>query len=136
MKKLLCFGVVAFCAAAWSAEPAVLTEALVPAATPSAPVFPSEAERNEQRERLARQRQQLEEQYKQEAKLCYQNFDVTRCRLDVRDRRIQADAALRKEEIRFNAMERQIQAQETRRSVAELIDERNREPHRRPGQHV
>ena len=94
----------------------VVSAVVSPAAVPS---IPSETERNAERERLTRQRQQLEDAYKQEMAQCYQNFNVTRCRLQARDRRIAANAILRKDELRFNAMERQIQADETRRSVAE-----------------
>ena len=107
-------------ASAWSADPVVMPSS---SASAPAPNFPSEAQRNEERERLTRQRQQLEDTYKQEMKQCYQNFDVTSCRLKARDRRIEANHILRKEELRFNAMERQIQAEETRRSVAERNSE-------------
>lgn len=110
MKKLFLLGVACLCAVAWGVEP-------------SASGFPSETERNEERERLTRQRQELEETYKQDMKLCYQKFDVTNCRLNARDRRIDANVILRKQELRFNAMERQIQADETRRSVAERSSE-------------
>jgi hypothetical protein len=85
--------------------------------------FPTDEERNEERVRLTLERQQLEDQYRQDMKLCYQNFDVTSCRLKARDRRIEANAALRKEELRFNAQERQIHAEETRRNVAERNSE-------------
>lgn len=88
-----------------------------------APQFPSEAERAVQRERLARQRQQLEDQYKQDMKLCYQNFDVNSCRLKARDRRIEANNLLRKDELQFNASERLIQAEDAKRSVAERNSE-------------
>lgn len=83
----------------------------------------SEADRHEQREHLTRQRQQLEDQYKQDMKLCYQNFDVTSCRLKVRDRRIEANQVLRKEELKFNASERIIQAEDAKRSIAERNSE-------------
>lgn len=85
--------------------------------------FPTEAERGEERSRLARERQQLEERYRQDMKLCYQHFDVTSCRLEARDRRIEANAVLRQQELRFNAQERQIHAEETRRSLAERNSE-------------
>ena len=126
MKKLFCFGAFCLCALAWGAEPLASLPASAPALNASQPSdsgFPSEAERNKESTRLSRLRQELEETYRQDMKLCYQNFDVTSCRLKARDRRIDANASLRKEELRFNAMERQIQAEETRRSVAERNSE-------------
>jgi hypothetical protein len=111
MKTLVFLGLAAICVVA-----AAQTDA----------TFPTEAQRNEERTRLTRERQQLEEQYRQDMKLCYQNFDVNSCRLQARDRRIQANEALRKEELRFNAQERQIHAEETRRAVAERNSEAER----------
>lgn len=90
---------------------------------PSVAQFPTESERNEQRARLTQQRQQLEDQYRQDMKRCYQNFDVTSCRLKARDRRIEAHQVLRKEELQFNASERVIQAEEAKRSLAERNSE-------------
>lgn len=89
------------------------------AASHAEPEFPSAAERNDERLRLSGERQALEDQYKQDMQQCYQKFDVTSCRLKARERRIQANAALRKEELRFNAQERQIHALEARRQLAE-----------------
>jgi hypothetical protein len=96
-----------------------------------APVAPAassslEDQRNAERERLTRERRQLEDNYKQDMRLCYQNFDVTSCRLKARDRRIDANAVLRKEELKFNASERLIQAEEAKRSVAERTSEAER----------
>jgi len=125
MKRLCCSLLAFVCFATWGLEPSV-DEAAPAAASQAASGFPSEAERNEVRERLARQRQALEDQYKQDMKLCYQNFDVTRCRLQARDRRIEANATLRKEELRFNAQERQIHADQVRRSLAERTSETER----------
>jgi hypothetical protein len=68
-------------------------------------------------------RQALDSQYKQDMSLCYQNFDVTSCRLKARDRRIEANSVLRREELRFNAQERQINAEDARRAVAERTSE-------------
>ncbi len=126
MKKLLLLCATCFCTLGWGAEPsatAVPSAPIVSASQPNASGFPTETQRNEERERLTRLRQALEDTYKQEMKQCYQNFDVTSCRLQARDRRIEANAMLRKDELRFNAMERQIQADETRRSVAERNSE-------------
>jgi colicin import membrane protein len=86
-------------------------------------VYPSEAERSEESERLKHQRETLENQYTEAVKLCYQKFDVNRCRQDARDRRIEGNAALRKEELRFKAMERQIHAEEARRNLLERNSE-------------
>jgi len=68
---------------------------------------------------LTQARQQLDAQYQNEIKTCYQYFDVTSCRLKARDRRIEANALLRKDELRFNANERKIQAEQARRAVAD-----------------
>ncbi len=82
-------------------------------AQPQMPVnVPSLEERQAEGQRLSVLRQQLENTYQQELKACYQNFDVTSCRIQARERRIQANAALRKEELRYNAIERRIQAAE------------------------
>lgn len=91
------------------------------------------ADRDAQRERLKQARQQLEDQYKSELKQCYQYFDVTGCRLKARERRIEANALLRQEELVFNAQERQIKADDARRDLAERNSEaerKNSEAHR------
>lgn len=98
-KTLLCF-IGIWCG--WAA----LAQAQVPANVPSL------EERQAEGQRLSVLRQKLEDTYQQELKACYQNFDVTSCRLQARERRIQANAALRKEELRHNAIERRIQAAE------------------------
>lgn len=72
-------------------------------------------------QRLSRLRQKLDDDYQQEVKACYQFFDVTRCRIEARERRIHANAALRKEELRYNASERRIQAAE----AIERTEEKN-----------
>lgn len=60
----------------------------------------------------------LDDQYKQEMRLCYQNFDVTSCRLQARDKQIQANAQLRKDELAHKNLERQIKsAQAQQRSL-------------------
>lgn len=83
----------------------------------------SEAQRNELRAKLAAQRQQLEDQYKDDMKLCYQNFDVNSCRLKARERRIEANHLLRKEELRFNASERLLDAEKAKRNLADRNNE-------------
>jgi hypothetical protein len=125
-KALICFFIF-LPALAWSVgvEPATnpAVHAPVDAASHAVPEFPSVAERNDERLRLSGERQALEDQYKQDMQQCYQKFDVTSCRLKARERRIEANAALRKEELRFNAQERQIHALETRRKLEERTSE-------------
>ena len=87
------------------------------------PEFPSAAERNDESLRLSGERQAFEDQYNQDMQQCYQKFDVTSCRLKARERRIEANAVLRKEELRFNAQERQIHAIEKRRKLEERTSE-------------
>ncbi|WP_310626087.1 hypothetical protein [Limnohabitans sp.] len=122
---LLCV-VTAVALAQPSVDAVLSASAPVVAANQSAAAFPSEDERNFKSADLSRRRQQLDDQYRQEMKQCYQNFDVNSCRLQARDRRIQANAALRKEELHFNAIERQIQGDEAIRSLAERNSEAER----------
>ena len=100
MRKTILFFIAVWCGWGLSAQ------AQMPTNTPSL------EERQAEGQRLSVLRQQLEDTYQQELKACYQNFDVTSCRIQARERRIQANAALRKEELRYNAMERRIQAAE------------------------
>ena len=125
MNKVILFLLTFASVASWAVEPALSpkNQSAVHAASQDTPRFPSEVERNEERERLSRERQALEDQYKSDMTQCYQKFDVTSCRLKARERRIQANALLRKDELRFNAQERQIQAIETRRGLAERTSE-------------
>jgi hypothetical protein len=109
------------------------TSPLLPASTSAASAavasagvgseLPSEAQRAAQGKVLAERRKQLEDDYSKAIRQCYQKFDVTSCRLEARERRIEANAALRKEELKHNAMERRIQAQEAQRRTAEKNDE-------------
>jgi len=85
--------------------------------------IPSEEARNQERDRLNKARQQLEDQYNQDMKRCYQEFDVNSCRLKARDRRIDANNVLRKEEISFNKLERQIQTEEATKKLADRTSE-------------
>lgn len=119
-KALICF-LTLLTVAAWAVEPApsLTANAPVDAASHAVTEFPSAAERNDERLRLSGERLALEDRYKQDMQQCYQKFDVTSCRLKARERRIQANAALRQEELRFNAQERQIHALEARRQLAE-----------------
>ena len=86
-------------------------------------ITPIAQERLDEGRRLSAARQKIDADYQQELKGCYQNFDVTGCRLQARERRIQAGGALRQEELRFNASERRIQAAETMQRTAEKTSE-------------
>jgi hypothetical protein len=129
MKKLLLIFFACMSCPVLSADPLMVDSAATVAsssavnASSAASVWPSEVERNAERQRLTLARQALESQYKQDMSLCYQNFDVTSCRLKARDRRIEANAVLRQQELRFNAQERQINAEDARRALAERTSE-------------
>lgn len=81
--------------------------------------FPSEQDRALERQRLDQKSQQIEDQYKQDTKDCYQKFDVVSCKISARERRIAARTALRKEERPFKALERQIKTEEAKQRLAE-----------------
>jgi hypothetical protein len=87
------------------------------------PPTPTLEERQAEGQRLNALRQKLEDNYQQEFKACYQKFDVTSCRIQARERRIHANAALRKEELRYNDSERRLQAAE----AVERTNEKNSE---------
>lgn len=125
MKKLLIVLNLCVCAAAFAADADVQGEPATQAVTAAshAFVYPSEETRAQERQRLDQISQQIEDQYKQDMKQCYQQFDVTSCKLKARDRRIEAKAALRKEELPFKAMERQIKTEEARQRLAERQSE-------------
>ena len=88
---------------------------------------PSEAERQAQSQQLAQRRQQLDEAYKRDMQICYQKFDVISCRNEARERRIQAHAVLRQDELKFNAAERKIKADEVQHRLAEKNSDAQRE---------
>jgi hypothetical protein len=90
---------------------------------PNTASTPTSEERQAEGQRLSALRQKLEDNYQQEFKECYQKFDVTSCRIEARERRIHANAALRKEELRYNDSERRIQAAE----AVERTNEKNSE---------
>jgi hypothetical protein len=125
MKKLLIVLNLCVCAAAFAADADVQAESPSAAVTAAshAFVFPSEEARAQERQRLDQKSQQIEEQYKQDMKLCYQQFDVVSCKIKARDRRIEAKAALRKEELPFKAMERQIKTEDAKQKLAERQSE-------------
>lgn len=78
---------------------------------------PIEMERQAQSQRLQERREQLEASYLQDLRACYQQFDVTSCRLQAREKRIRANAALRQDEIAFNKAERLLKAEEAQRRL-------------------
>jgi hypothetical protein len=125
MKKLLCMWAVFSLGTAWSQAPVEQMSASEPAVAASAATqtYPSEEARALERQRLDKKSDHIEEQYKQDMKICYQQFDVVSCRLKARDRRIEAKAALRKEELPFKAMERQIKTEEATQRLAERQSE-------------
>lgn len=76
---------------------------------------PSPQQRQEEGMRLQARRAALEQTFQQDMAVCYQQFDVTRCRHVARDKRIEASTALRQEELAYNARERRIAAEEAQR---------------------
>ncbi len=125
MKKLLISLSVWVVVAAFSAESNAQLDVATPAvASASAPhAFPSEEERAAERQRLDEKSRLIEDQYKQDMTQCYQKFDVVSCRLQARERRIEAKAALRQEELPFKAMERHIKTEEAKQKLAERQSE-------------
>lgn len=121
MKKLLCVWAVFALGTAWSQAPVeqVSASAPEPSASAATPNYPSEEARLLERQRLDKKSDQIEDQYKQDMRICYQQFDVVSCRLKARDRRIEAKTALRKEELPFKAMERQIKTEEATQRLVE-----------------
>ena len=88
MKKTVVALMGCACLLAQAAEPTEVVD--------GASAFPTQEAREQERARLDTARQQLETQYNEALKQCYQQFDVTSCRLKARDRRIEANQALRK----------------------------------------
>ncbi len=121
MKKLLIVLSLYTCIAASAADVDAKVESVrdADAATTDGADFPSEAARAQERQRLDALGQHIEEQYKQDMQQCYQQFDVVSCKIKARDRRIEAKAALRKEEQPFKAMERRIKTEEAKQRLAE-----------------
>ncbi len=106
------------CLPVWAAESNPMVD--------SAALFPTEEARQQERARLEGERKKLENQYQEDVRQCYQKFDVTRCRLDARDRRIEANQVLRKDELRFNAIERQIRSDDAKRRLEDRNSEASR----------
>lgn len=80
---------------------------------------PSLEERQAQGAQLQARRAALEKTYQEEVAQCYQKFDVTRCRNAAREKHIEANAALRQEELAHSARERLLAAQEAQRRSEE-----------------
>lgn len=118
MKKLCVAWSLGICIASCFAESAPVAD--------SATLISTEEKRQQERTRLDHERHRLEVQYQEDMKLCYQHFDVTRCRSEARNRRIEANQLLRKEELHFNAMERKIKTDEANRRLTERTSEASR----------
>ena len=72
-----------------------------------------------QSEQLQARRAAMEQAYQQDMAVCYQRFDVVSCRNEAREKRIETNAALRKDELAHNALERQRAADEAQRRADE-----------------
>ena len=72
-----------------------------------------------QTEQLQARRAAMEQAYQQDMAVCYQRFDVVSCRNEAREKRIETNAALRKDELAHNARERQRAADEAQRRADE-----------------
>jgi colicin import membrane protein len=118
MKRTLVALIGCACLLAQAAEPAQVVD--------GASAFPTQEAREQERVRLDAARQELEAQYNAALKQCYQQFDVTSCRLKARDRRIEANQALRKEELNFNAVERHVKFEDAKRRLEERNSEASR----------
>lgn len=81
--------------------------------------WPSEQERQAEGARLEARRQALEETYNQDMRQCYQQFNVTACRLEARDRRIEANTQLRKDELAHKELERRINTEQAQQRKAQ-----------------
>ena len=68
---------------------------------------------------LKKQRDALESSYKQQLKQCYQEFNVTGCRNDAREKYVVAHRALSKLELDNASQERAIQAHQARQRLAD-----------------
>jgi len=125
MKKTLFALSLLWCTWSWCAEQGGAPEPVTAAvgASSATPLPPSAEERRLEGQRLDLKGQQIEAQYQQDIKQCYQKFDVVSCRVQARERRINAKAELRKEELPFNAMERKLNAEEAQQRLKERQSE-------------
>ena len=104
--------------AAWAQQPVSGTSETSPEL--------SQEERDAEGASLRARRAALEQSYQQDVKACYQKFDVASCRTAAREKRIAVNEALRKEELRYNARERNIAAQEAQQRLQERQQEAQR----------
>ena len=85
--------------------------------------IPSDEDRLAESTRLEKKREEMDATYQSAMRACYQRFDVVGCQLKARDKRLEVLAVLRKEENKFNALERQIKAFESIQRTAEKTSE-------------
>jgi colicin import membrane protein len=85
--------------------------------------IPSDEDRLAESLRLEKKRDEMEAIYEKAMRDCYQRFDVVGCQLKARDKRFQILTVLRKEENKFNAIERQIKAFESLQRTAEKTND-------------
>lgn len=81
--------------------------------------IPSDEDRLAESLRLEKMRDEMEATYQKAMRDCYQRFDVVGCQLKARDKRLETLVVLRKEENKFNTLERQIKAFESIQRTAE-----------------
>jgi hypothetical protein len=89
----------------------------------SASEIPSDEDRLAESTRLEKKREEMDATYQKAMRECYQRFDVVGCQLKARDKRLEVLAVLRKEENKFNALERQIKAFESIQRTADKTSE-------------
>ena len=89
----------------------------------SASEIPSDEDRLAESTRLEKKREEMDANYQKAMRECYQRFDVVGCQLKARDKRLEVLAVLRKEENKFNALERQIKAFESIQRTADKTSE-------------
>jgi len=85
----------------------------------SASEIPSDEDRLAESTRLEKKREEMDATYQKAMRECYQRFDVVGCQLKARDKRLEVLSVLRKEENKFNALERQIKAFESIQRTAD-----------------
>ena len=85
----------------------------------SASDIPSDEDRLAESTRLEKKREEMDATYQKAMRECYQRFDVVGCQLMARDKRLEVLSVLRKEENKFNALERQIKAYESIQRTAD-----------------
>ncbi len=89
----------------------------------SASEIPSDEDRLAESTRLEKKREEMDANYQKAMRECYQRFDVVGCQLKARDKRLEVLSVLRKEENKFNALERQIKAFESIQRTADKTSE-------------